>query len=470
MTISELVFEGQRFRVARGRLARTCEIFLENPDLLKKPYAVRARVSETNFRLFVDAINGAPTEIGMKNAFDLELLSTEFQFTGLVRRVAEFVAQHPSVEVVGLKSAIANLQRQLTEHDLRRERDLCLMDIASERARDDHDSLVHGLIGQVENEVMQEAEKVSSLQKTVAAMGQQLEGVTMRLARSEEELLRRVAQLEWVTRALAEANEALKDWLSRVESGRQNDVDNLLEAIAEGIPKVKEDIANVQRELAALKGESTAIKTNRQVFALPAPRLPVATRNPGKQFPPSVKKKMVRIQRNEVEIDVPDGIIAHLTRQCGGNVHDRGVIEVTSSKSVYPDDAAKNIADLEDASYFYSVNRRMTSDMPHTRNNWVCYDFKRQTIVPTHYTVRTSSGFAHLKSWLVETSTDGQNWREVDHHENNKQLNGHNLTATFAVADGRECRFIRLVNVGGNHKNNDALMISAWEIFGTLIE
>jgi hypothetical protein len=44
-----------------------------------------------------------------------------------------------------------------------------------------------------------------------------------------------------------------------------------------------------------------------------------------KQFPPSVKK--VKIQagflKREVGIDAPDGIIGHLTRQYGGNVHDR---------------------------------------------------------------------------------------------------------------------------------------------------
>jgi hypothetical protein len=33
-----------------------------------------------------------------------------------------------------------------------------------------------------------------------------------------------------------------------------------------------------------------------------------------------------------------------------------------------------------------------------------------------------------------------------------------------------ECRFIRLVNSGGNHDGRDYLAISAWEIFGSLIE
>jgi hypothetical protein len=76
----------------------------------------------------------------------------------------------------------------------------------------------------------------------------------------------------------------------------------------------------------------------------------------------------------------------------------------------------------------------------------------------------------HLKSWLVETSADGQNWREVAHEEDNKQLNGCLFTTTFEVARGEECRFVRLVNIGRNHFGDDQIWISAWEIFGNPIE
>jgi hypothetical protein len=103
----------------------------------------------------------------------------------------------------------------------------------------------------------------------------------------------------------------------------------------------------------------------------------------------------------------------------------------------------------------------------------VCYDFKERRIVPTHYTIGTNEygpGYAHLKSWLVETSADGESWREVACEEKNRQLNGSRFTGTFAVAGGGEFRFIRLVNIGRNHAGDDCLSISAWEIFGSLVE
>jgi hypothetical protein len=218
---------------------------------------------------------------------------------------------------------------------------------------------------------------------------------------------------------------------------------------------------------------------------------PPAPPKQAKQFPLSLKKGKLRYSDDDETdemYDIPDGIIAHLTRECGGNVHDRNVVDVTSGSfeketiranwhsGVFdndPDYAAKNVADLESDSYFGSAYRNSSKDIPHTRNNWICYDFKERKIVPTHYAIRTYNchpGGDHLKSWLIETSVDGENWREVAREEDNKQLNGTYFTATFAVAGGEECRFIRLVNIGRNHRGNDCLRISGWEIFGNLIE
>jgi hypothetical protein len=74
------------------------------------------------------------------------------------------------------------------------------------------------------------------------------------------------------------------------------------------------------------------------------------------------------------------------------------------------------------------------------------------------------------ESWLVEASMDGQKWRELDHKENNNDLNGSNFTRTFPLPGSEACRLIRLVNIGRNHQGYDALCITGWEIFGIIIE
>jgi hypothetical protein len=81
--------------------------------------------------------------------------------------------------------------------------------------------------------------------------------------------------------------------------------------------------------------------------------------------------------------------------------------------------------------------------------------------VPTHYAIRTSYYGPHLKSWVVETSVDGEKWREVAGEEDNNQFNNMWLSGTFTVAGGGECRFIRLVNIGRNNFGTDVLCIYA---------
>jgi hypothetical protein len=192
----------------------------------------------------------------------------------------------------------------------------------------------------------------------------------------------------------------------------------------------------------------------------------------GRQFPPSV--------RRGAKFDVPDGIIAHLTRECGGNVHDRGVVVVTSSKPFTDGNplsegefAAKNVADLAAGSAFCSAWRDDEENIGCTRNNWICYDFKQRRIMPTHYAIRSwngAPGAAHPKGWIVETSEDGVAWKEVDRREDNAELNGKEITQTFTVPGSGGGRFIRLVNIGKNHEGDDCLSISAWEIFGSIVE
>jgi regulator of replication initiation timing len=285
------------------------------------------------------------------------------------------------------------------------------------------------------------------LRDTVARLGDELAATHGR----NEGLGGRVQQLEEENRLLRESSEGLKGQLARTEAGQQSAVARLQDAITAGGSKVNEDLGNVQQDIAKLKEDM------------------IVTRwmTGKKLFPPSLKKGKDRYNH---EYDVPDGIIAHLTRECGGNVHDHNVVDVTSSTALDEcafRNEASNTADLERNSYFVSDYRGKS--IPHTRNNWICYDFKEKRIVPTHYTIRTWQA-AHLKSWLVETSADGEKWREVAREEDNRQLNGKWYCAgTFAV-EGGECRFIRLVNIGENHRGDDCLIITAWEIFGSLIE
>jgi hypothetical protein len=167
--------------------------------------------------------------------------------------------------------------------------------------------------------------------------------------------------------------------------------------------------------------------------------------------------------RKEVEflfMDVKplDGIISYLTRKHDRNVHDKGIVTITS-KSVYPDaeHAPRNVADLNSDSSFCS------NAGP---GQWICWNFHKIRVSPTHYTIRNSL----LKSWVVESSLNGKGWREIDRKTDNDDLKGWPpRVASFAVTNVAECRFIRLTQTGKDHAGKAFLDLSAFEVFGTLI-
>jgi hypothetical protein len=163
-----------------------------------------------------------------------------------------------------------------------------------------------------------------------------------------------------------------------------------------------------------------------------------------------------------------EGIICYLTGKHGGNVHDRGIVKITSTEP-YDDTsrhAAKNAADLTSESYFFSKN------IP---NPWFCYDFVDCRIKPTHYSIRTPNGGAdnhYPKSWVIETSIDESTWIEIDRYENDISLKGGNLTGLFKVSRIEECRFVRFRQIGKTHYSSptDYLVFSGLEIFGYFTE
>jgi hypothetical protein len=90
-----------------------------------------------------------------------------------------------------------------------------------------------------------------------------------------------------------------------------------------------------------------------------------------------------------------------LTAKCSGNIHDRGVVEITAS-TVFGTDYPQNVAAIGTYSSFWS------EDEP---GQWICFDFKTLRIEPTHYTTwNHHRGEKHLKSWAIEGSDNGSSW------------------------------------------------------------
>jgi hypothetical protein len=160
---------------------------------------------------------------------------------------------------------------------------------------------------------------------------------------------------------------------------------------------------------------------------------------------------------------VMDGLVAFLGRVCGGNPHDKGVISATGTP--YDGNAAyqpRNAADLDSDSFFHSQNGD---------NQYLTYDFKRMRVTVTHYVLGSAKqvvNWHHPRSWALQASDDGSEWREIDRQECHDGLNGPDRLDVFTVPFPAEARFFRIRQTGSNAAGYKYLVIRAFELFGAI--
>ena len=155
-----------------------------------------------------------------------------------------------------------------------------------------------------------------------------------------------------------------------------------------------------------------------------------------------------------------NGIIAQLTRECGGNVHQKGFVEVTASSVRRSDCDVRNAVELGTDAYFATKDES---------DRWLCYDFKERRVAPTSYSIRSDNGW-YLKSWDLEVSNDRKTWKVVDRRENNSHLKAVYVTRNFTISEPplESFRYIRLHMTNKTHGGDDILALSSLEIFGRL--
>jgi hypothetical protein len=153
--------------------------------------------------------------------------------------------------------------------------------------------------------------------------------------------------------------------------------------------------------------------------------------------------------------DPLNGIIYELTREQGGSIRNKGIVQMRPESEEESD--VENLLDVWSDSEYCSKDER---------GQWVCWEFQESFIRPTHYTVRSSND-NYLKSWLVEGSMNGPKWTELDQRKNDTHLKGAFAVHSFDVESPVECRFLRLTQTGKNHSDEDHLGLSAFEILGS---
>jgi uncharacterized coiled-coil protein SlyX len=258
---------------------------------------------------------------------------------------------------------------------------------------------------------------------------------------------------------------ALSERISKLESQISSQPLGILVDLKESIANHDRQLQSLRSCLSGLDTSFTKVRTDLNELKRGLP-VPVSTPMSPPVSPSPTPPVRVSPAKSLKETEFPlkdakslEGIISYLTRKHGGNVHDKGIVTITS-KSVYDDDpghAARNVADLTSELCFLSKNKP---------GQWVCWDFHELRVRPTHYTIRS----IYLKSWVVVSSLDGEAWTQIDRQADNEDFGDWWKTASFAVSKSAECRFVGLTQTGKNHIGRDSLAIRAFEFFGTLLE
>jgi hypothetical protein len=153
------------------------------------------------------------------------------------------------------------------------------------------------------------------------------------------------------------------------------------------------------------------------------------------------------------------GILSFLSSQCGGNVHERGLVNLTSSSDGY--NRCHQIANHGWNDYWY------TNSSP---RSWVQFDFNDSSVCLTNYILKSDGNNAnHLLQWKIEGSNNGNKWECID-FRNTQDLNGKFVTKTFKCSSPSSHfhRFIRIMQTRKNAYGNDHFMLCNIEFFGLL--
>lgn len=168
-------------------------------------------------------------------------------------------------------------------------------------------------------------------------------------------------------------------------------------------------------------------------------------------------------QKNDFPYSVSpfSGIFAHLTKQFGGNVIDKGVVEAMSS--TIRDGDLSSLVDSSQKNHIRLDSNKGT----------IVFDFLTRKIRPTNYTLAVPEkgtvwwGGRPLE-WFIEGSNDGISYDTID-HQNCENLDDWGRKETFRI-QSKLNKFYRYIRIRGEktNYNNNRLLLSAVEFFGDL--
>jgi hypothetical protein len=156
-----------------------------------------------------------------------------------------------------------------------------------------------------------------------------------------------------------------------------------------------------------------------------------------------------------------NGIISFLTTKCGGNVHTKDFVTISSSSE--GNNHCWQVADHGWANYWHSQNRP---------NSWISFNFKTRRVSLSHYTLMSYAGIGtRCINWVIEGSNDFTSWTELD-RRSTRDLVGSSIVKTYPCSNtcSTEFQYLRMRQTGVTSSGANYLVLTNIESFGQLHE
>lgn len=171
-----------------------------------------------------------------------------------------------------------------------------------------------------------------------------------------------------------------------------------------------------------------------------------------------------------------NGILNHLSSICNGNLHDNGVVCVTTN-SIENDQKKFHPRVVIDK---FNKKRHYDYRSKDIGNAFVCFDFgENRKVQLTNYVIESShkpKGTCHLKNWKIEGTNNKNNWKDVlDVRNDVSSLRGEGKIADFDISSPNDkfYRYIRIHQSGKSwyqYNNHQKISFCNIEFFGKIKE
>lgn len=153
-----------------------------------------------------------------------------------------------------------------------------------------------------------------------------------------------------------------------------------------------------------------------------------------------------------------EGIINHFNKN--SNIKEEIDISFSSRESEKVDQWRIIRSEEKEACFYTEIEE----------NPFICIEFKKHTIIPTHYTIRAGADNSNPRKFVIEGSNNNKDWTLIDKNKNCTELRDRIAVHTFSIKKevAKPFKFIRIRHYGINWNNRNLLQIRSLEFFGKI--